>query len=552
MTPPNWVLHRPKYEKAPYLQLLKPQEDGSQQLLWHQHLPGDASEMVLAAFYDDETFVVAEESGRIFRGNLAGELAPIAQLPVMGLGGGAWLDNKHRRFWFAGEMKIAGREDTQLLGWALPDWQPVLKATLPEYIATQTIMVRSDGNVLFYRHRFEGQQGFFCTDTGSGESIFYPLPCLPLPKVRYPLHRIAFCQDRDWALIPAIDALPVQGKGAKTKVGYQLQLVCLKTFSILWRQSVRPFDLKQLDNGKALLAWCRGKDDDQDALEDFIETLTAIRFCQTEDAAWLHWQDGAVQKLRFDITGVTESRVYPLTETPDALAGRANPLVGYGYKNFDYGLVEQGGYLPIFDYRGVAVVELENLQSASSLRFCRCPAPELVTSELSQQQLVRSTGITIDVDYLVLPECRLQGAKQLLGIIQNAEAQYLTFFFRDRDDRRRSEAEFVQMAIADPGVAAALAEAVALFCVRPDAALLCSGDSKAALSDTVLALAEHSIDYLPLIARYLNVIDGEHCAMFHMKHTLPLIKKKYGKGLIKNKLYKAFNKALPRPFNGKE
>ena len=565
MTSDSLVPHYPKCQKSHYLQLLKPLADGRQELLWHRDMPGGGRNIMLAAIYDSEHLVVAEESGRIYRANLDGELALVADLPVNGIRGAGWLGLERQRFWYAAELDIEGRDSCRLLGWSLPDWQPIADIELPDYIQTDTLTSRSDGALLFYQHDFEGEHGFFCTDPASGQTRYHRLPSKPMPDVMYPMHRVALCPKRDLALLPAVGQLPLDGSGDDMRLGYQLQLVDLKTFEILWCQTIRYFPLSDLDDADELLALAKGEGNDAEgALEDFVETLGAIRFCPEEDAFWVKWGDSAVQKISLDGRDRRIGQVanYRLEKKAGILAERPNPLATFGYKNYDYGLLETSGCLPTIGHFGVDVAVMDSAESRAEpdgwqrLFYCECPEPELVMADTQRQAQAMSGKIEIAIDYLPLPECRLQGAQQLREVIQDVgkyvKGQRLQFLFTDNDDRQRTEAEFTQMAIDDPGVAEVLAEAVQLFNAHPDAPIFRSDDSKAALSDTVLALAAQDIKYLPLIAQYLNAIDSEHCATFHMEHTLPLIEDKYGQGLLKSKAYKAFNRALPWPFNGEE
>ncbi len=84
--------------------------------------------------------------------------------------------------------------------------------------------------------------------------------------------------------------------------------------------------------------------------------------------------------------------------------------------------------------------------------------------------------------------------------------------------------------IVVPGGAELLAEAVEKLLAYPDAASLRSGADKSALSDTVLALAGDDIAYLPLLARYFNMLADGPGAAFHQQHSVPLIQRRHGQG----------------------
>ncbi|EKE68035.1 hypothetical protein [Gallaecimonas xiamenensis] len=557
----NLILHRPKYQDSPHLQLLRPLADGRQELLWHRDMPAGGRELVLAAFYDDSHFVAAEESGRIYQGNLAGELTLVAELPVKGIWGGAWLDLARQRFWYAAELDLDGSDSCCLRGWSLADWQVIADITLPDYTPTQTLTGRSDGALLFYRHRANKEHGFYCVDPVSGQCRYQPLASKAMPDLMYPMNKIDLCPVRDLALLPAVDQLPIEGRWSRVSLGFQVQLVDLNSFEVRWHQTLRQFPLAELDDGDDLLALAKGKDRDaEDALEYFVEKLNGLRFCPGEDAFWVHWADGRLQKASLDPALGTLAR-YRLVEQAEALAGRPHPLAAFGFKNYDYPLLEMNGCLPFIDFKGVGVAVLDSPLAEPQdgwlpIPRSPCAAPEQLASKAGLASLAQSAKVIIDLDYLVLAECRLAAAEQLRDLARDLgshiKGRRLELRFCDKDDRQRNEAEFVQMAIADPGVAEVLAEAVDLFSGHPEAPFVRSGDSKAALSDTVLALAGLGSRYLPVIARYLNAIDAEHCAQFHVEHTLVLLHQQHQEGALPGAAYHDFIRALPWPFNGEE
>ncbi|WP_226563654.1 hypothetical protein [Shewanella chilikensis] len=69
------------------------------------------------------------------------------------------------------------------------------------------------------------------------------------------------------------------------------------------------------------------------------------------------------------------------------------------------------------------------------------------------------------------------------------------------------------------------------------------------MSDTVLALAGDDIAYLPLLARYFNMLADGPGAAFHQQHSVPLIQRRHGQGLLKSRQYRRFVQNLSWPIS---
>ncbi|USD38338.1 hypothetical protein [Ferrimonas sp. SCSIO 43195] len=557
------------------LRVLTPVDHNRQRLIWQAELLGSEHKVLIAELLDTDHLVVADESGRLFFGDMrTQQLKPVQALPVRGLSGGCWLDRDQRQLWYAADMEREpdAFESPRLMGWSLPDWQLIADLPLPDYINTQSLTRRNDGRFLFYNRGRGGdparRHGFYCCNPDSGDTEFHPLDSRPFPEVMYHHRVMTIHPGLELALMPCMDTLPLNAH----RLGYGMQLVDLMEFTILWRQPVRYLSQPQCDcdaeEFATLIAHARGEsvdaDDLEQALESFTEALGDLRLSQDGRTLWLQWLDGAVQQLSLN-TGqqfaLGDSRLYRPKPQPDHFHDLNNPLTHLSYPAWSQALtpLDDGTLMTVnMDYQQLDIGNpiTDPVSGTVSVPSRVCPQPELVMSDEQRLAHTQAGKLIIEVGYLALAEDRLQGAREWAHLVgqlpDSAKGTRLEPSFCDADGNQANELEFARAAIQAPGGAQCLAQAIELLCHSPQAARLRSGDSKPALADTVLALAEHSIDHLPLLAAYFNVIDGEHCAQFHMEHTLPVIDSLYNRGLFKRRHYRRFIRALPWPFNGKE
>ncbi|WP_335918934.1 hypothetical protein [Shewanella algae] len=579
MTAAKWILHSPKQAGAPQLQLLTPLDDGRQQLLWQYELPQAEDEVVLSAFYSDSEFVVATRSGQIYAGDIETGPRLMVNLPNVGIYGHGWLDKDRGEFWYVAEQPRGDDEYPCLLGWSLADWRPIKDIWLPEYLDDRrlgsTMVRRRDGCFLFYERECDSlaqrEHGFWCTNVVDGQSQFHRIEGKPLLKARrYP--SIHLCPERQLALLPVSECL-LDESGDSPRIGLQLQLVALESLDVLWQQPVFWFDshdgLLDPDDFSTLLESLRSGEDacDEeeltDALESLSDGLSGIRLCRDEAAFWLRLRSGELIKgylapeEHFRLKALSPR--YRANECP--LPGdEANPFALVAFDHYDYQLTSPtanrlllvGFEIYALDTSTVTPM-LPGDADCQSLPCYFWPKPELVMSE--QQSLAHGeAGLNIvEADYLELGECLLASAKEMVSRLadlpNSAKGERLEWRFNDRNGSEWTEAQFVAALIVVPGGAELLAEAVEKLLAYPDAASLRSGADKPALSDTVLALAGDDIAYLPLLARYFNMLADGPGAAFHQQHSVPLIQRRHGQGLLKSRQYRRFVQDLPWPIS---
>ncbi|WP_434998537.1 hypothetical protein ACRZ5S_07030 [Vibrio scophthalmi] len=557
------------------LQLLSPLSNGRNELHWQRDL-GELqreSNISLAEFYNDDEFVVATTTGRIHKGSIQGDLTLVTTLPVMGIHGGkGWLDKTKQEFWYAATAKIDDEQGDRLYGWNLKNWQLIAQVQLPEYLDIQQLHRRRDGSFLFYQ-KCSGKlhkrtQGFWVINPVTGEANHHLLDSLPAAGMYQTRNMLALCPKRDIALLPFFDTLPYQENKGDLQLGFQLQLVDLNSFNTLWIKTVRWFgnDTEQIlddEVRQTLQDYYADEelddDDVEDALEEWVETLKGIRFSDQEDACWLCWADGTLRKLYFShrqqdyqLTAMSPL-VMPTQESEES--GQPNPLNQVAFNQYDY-------HLQVLNHHQLAVINCDikivdiaevkpsdNELAQQTVTYQKAKQAEVEMNDAFRMSYTRDGINVIEIDYLALPECVLEGLQEMRQrtacLEDHVKGIRLEWLIEDQDGSQRSEADFCAMAIKLSGAANMMEQIIENFCAYPYASKLISGENKAALSDMVLSLAAHNIRYLPLVNRYLNIIDVAQFGRFHTQHTLPLIEQLYGQSLRHKFKYHNFIKNLP-------
>ncbi|MCL1146162.1 hypothetical protein L2747_09080 [Shewanella marinintestina] len=572
---PAYILHIISQTNSIELQLLSPLPDGCNTLHWQLELDGLRSEhdISLAAFYNDDEFVVATTTGLIYRGDIQGNLALQTTLAVLGVyGGKGWLDKARQEFWYAITAEIDDEQGDRLYGWSLRDWSLFAEMQLPEYLDIQQLHRRSDGNFLFYQNRSrklnKRSQGFWCIDPVTGTTDYHLLDSLPATGSFKTQNMLGLCTDRDLALLPFVDALPCKESDVDLQLGFQLQLIDLNSFNTLWVNTLRWYDndtdqMLDSETRQTLQAYFADEDIDddvvEDALEEWVDTLKGIRFSEHEDACWVCWTDGILRKLylsgseqSYQLAGMSPLlKPTRLNQTRE----RLNLLNQVAFNQYGYHLEmlnsEQLAVIN-FDIKIVDISEVkpcDNEIEQQILSYQEGKQAELEMSEAHRMAFTPDGINVISIDYLALPECLLEGLQQMQQrtacLAEHIKGNRLEWLIEDKDGCKRPEAEFAAMAIKIPGAAELMMQMVDNLCAFSDADLLRSSQNKAALSDVVLNLAGFNIDYLPLVNRYLNSIDIARFGGFHLQYTLPLIQQKYGHKLLNKLKYRQFIKNLP-------
>jgi len=547
------------------IQVLKPISDTRQELVWECELEGCDDWIILQAFFDPEGFVIADDRGRVFVGDITQrECRQVVHEHSMGCG--AWLDRENREFWHAlGEPAGAVNASPTLVCRDLDSWRQLQAFELPEYNRNDTMVRRCDGCFVFYHHDYdsleEGEHGFYCLDPNTGETQYHSLPSKPVPDSSYLNKNMAVCGSRNLAAIPAADEVRVSSdKEGRPIFNYQIQLVDLNRFTILWCKTVRPMrteeivcfnhDHQELEEGLLRIASGQEEDGDDEHWLELVDRLNSIVFCDDEDALWLCWSGGVLRRVSLD--GESLSPLYVMKSAGE------NPSLqdALSYRTFHTKLrgVRPGRLL--LSYSRYYEIDLSIPREGAApgyewLIYRNAPSPEVVISDALRQEMAAMGRIQIEVSDLKSEKGVIDALTRMELLLRDigntAKGNRLIFLFADAAGRQWSESECLFSAVNYEEGAELAAECVRHFNAYKEAWRLRGRDDKPALADAVLALAGCRMSFLPLLADYFKVIDGEHCDVFHMKNTLPLIRRKY----YGNRALKKFLKAVPYPFNGK-
>lgn len=560
-----------------HIRVLAPLADGKQQLLWQTNLAGSEHQVLLAEWLNDDEFIVADESGNIFQAQLSSEQCrKVQQLPgAANINAGCYLDKATQQFWYATDFERGASSfatEARLLGWSLPDWQPIANILLPRYISCQTLLRRSDGCFLFYRQgRFtkkDRPQGFYCCQPSTAVTDFHPIASPSIPLGMYAHKVMTFNTQHDLLLMPC---MPQPVESDTSLLNYQLQLISLRDFSILWQQSVPQLDNKQAyceaSELKMIRNYVKGeelangidRDDVEDALDNFIEQLCGVKISDDGQSVWLEWAD-AVQKLSLDPQQqytITQSQRFLFKQDPPHFKQRPTPLTTLSYPLDAHILTERedGSLLIVgMEYTQLDIANARATNQADCFEIsCRtCAQPQVIAKKKQKKALAQMDKLVIRLQQFN-DQAELLNAGQVLveklhQLPDSASGSMLELMLIDRNEQQMTELAFARKLLTVEGGATLLVQALEVFCNYPAAAQLRSGASKSALADVVRALAEHNIKYLPKLVNYFHSIDAEHCAHYHIEHCLQFVYDNYNHDETVPQ-YLEFMHALPWPFN---
>ena len=535
-------------------------------LVWEFDL-NDAREIKLLTLIDSQRFVVVDDQCLIYDCDIATKTCQQITQSDDHLKG--WhLDLEQQQLWLAIQPTAdCFAEPPYLQALCLNSWQELVRYTLPRYGQSYGMVRRNDGCFLFYKHDYdsleEGEHGFYCVDSKTGETNYHPLASKPVPDTTYRGRNLVIDGQRQLAVIPAADEINVDvsaDPALSPRFATQIQLIDLTTFDIVWRKTVRWMTSAEIvchqhheqDLQAALLSLAKNPfsdDEDEDAWEELIDRLNTITFCDDEEAIWLCWSGGVLRKISLD--GESMSPLYVMKEQ-DKPIGDLNETLAYSMfhtRMFD----ANSRCLSLAEHTMFNIDLTQTSQSAGGefhwLDYQVAPKIDVVkpTPELTS---VPRGHHCIEVDDLQseqgLEQAMAQVHSLLQDIHQTRKGNVLAFVFKDKREQLVDEASVFALAVAHPPAAELLAASINTFNQYPQAWDLRSDEETPALAHAVHALASGDSQYLPIIADYFNCIDGEHMADFAMDNTLPIIWSRYKST---DKL-RSFNRTVAYPFNG--
>ena len=317
---------------------------------------------------------------------------------------------------------------------------------------------------------------------------------------------------------------------------------------------------------------------DNDEWMTFLQCLTAVGFCPNEEALWLGWQDGNIQKL--SLGGERLSPLYRLhgtqgqrrlshmmSEAVSHIAVRADGqlVLGIGeHGDFSFWQLtpptvqqvpgtlleaeQQARWLPCTPYQPPALVIPPALGAIPGPSGCvQISSPNLETESGRLEALVQLKEL---MPYL---EQQLQRGTVKTGLLGNlldkrrdGAPEPLYFAFGDGLGRNKSEYDFLSTAINTEGGPALMADILAAFSRWSFAGTLQGSKGEPALSEMAFYLSEDDIRHLPVLAAYFRAVGGgDSVHPYHFSRTLAVIRDAYAD----TPELAAFMEAVPWPYN---
>ncbi|EKE68036.1 hypothetical protein B3C1_17552 [Gallaecimonas xiamenensis 3-C-1] len=584
--PGNWILKNIKldYLGQHQVQVIDP---AGPTLLWQCELPdtGDG-ELALLAPLDGQRFVALHSSGRVFTGQVAQrQLAELANLGVSG-DLGAWLDQAKGLLWVAARHRLQGARHKQLLALNLDSGELAMAFDLPAFdLDLNTLQPLSAGRFGFYGRNDKGgykfrQHWLGTLDSRSGQWQQQLLDSKPTPE-EVSIRRQRFIdQGRALMVLPGADGIQAQGEGFE----YPLSLLNLDQPEGSWTRPVRLLSAAAMDNDMgdiealARIAGGQISSSDNGDWMTFLVCLTAVGFCPDQDAAWLGWQDGALQKV--SLAGERLSPLFYLQEDgdrrqPERMCTKAishiQVLAGEGLV-LGVGEHDDFSYWQAQPQDSAAPATLAEAEQNRQPLACSAYQPPALAVPPALAALPSASGcVTISTSDLESDAgClgALRQLKELMGPLQQQLQQApakagmlgkllgkkapatavrpLYLAFCDSLGRCQSDYQFLATALHTEGGPALMAEILAAFSRWPFASQLCGGKGEPPFAELAFYLSEHHVQHLPVLAAYFNGIGGgEGVHPYHINRTLAVLNDAYA-GTPE---LAAFLAAVPWPYN---
>lgn len=410
-----------------------------------------------------------------------------------------------------------------------------------------------------------GYQYLIRIDAVDGRARVLPLPA---PPVKWDPEEgvIAIDSRRGLLAQPAVTSL----KTVKTADGQQGFLFEIDLFDLGQGELLRTVPVRILlqdqlashagddvEMAAHLTALAAGKQGDGLTLSHrrFLENLYNIRFCREEEALWLCWRGGIVRKVSLD--GQWRSPLYVTANVTDStlngpfehrllhvefICCEPEPLLSDGRRFGHQHPRPLPASLPD------APAAMDEWQSVELRTVYMDDNWQL--SEQQRRDINRLGKTVIEVSDLN-SDVALGFALRRLALKTEEMAwlrrgNRIAFLFED-ETRQWDEDAFFRRAVQLPDGPERMARLIEDFCNYEEADCCYCDYEKTTLADCAFQLAMEDPGRLPLLSRYLNVLDMDHECFFTQDGIYKLIEK-----YAQHPQWRAFYDSLPYPLNNDE
>jgi hypothetical protein len=496
---------------------------------WNIPLKGDNEPIVFNAFYTESNFAIINWDGwvRMFNADNKEELVNYKLHGKITSRGIFSLDKS--------ELYVAYTNDSinYLATFNLHTYELGIMQ-LPD-VYYDSIEIRKDGNLLFYKHDWErpGDKKIYRhfysvldmhTKNIEQFELVYP------PQFSFGEFKPVVDIEQNRVIMPAYDDVVYKtNTEGETVFEFRIAIFDLNTFD-LKIVSVRDFPKDQLgcseyeseEMAEAFLSPDRNRDYYDSSL-NFYENLTTIKI--TANGFWLCWRGGIVRKINSDFS------MSPLLVTDT----RPNNTT-------------KGIFQHAYFHSHLFHIDNSTIVFAEALDFYTCPMPEFNNADIHTPIALHLSKTSLDeiyklnyskeqkneienLDYIQIEVANLSKKKgftdallQMESIVSDLTAagigSTLFFIITDKKGKKLQEPEFFAEAINhNPKGVQSIIEK---FIQYPKAQYTYRNEEETALCHAVYELAKKGNLYIKTVLQYLAAIDLDH-DVFNRENTFPLL-----------------------------
>ena len=538
--------------------VLEKSGSGHSEIVWTFPLTGDDGPIILQEFYTTTKFVVVNWNGWIRAFDVQSREKIFDRKMNGSVDSSALLSLDKQSLYCVNRID----RDRQFSIFSLNNFKEEVSYLLPKDTYSSYLQIRQDGALLMY---FE-DEGRALEDKKwmHGYNVLYPETLhIDRFEMQYPQSAQFGVKAPMTSSSKNIGVMPYWGKVEVNKdvagnfvFVYKLMIFDLNTFDILQVLPVRDYAVTQLECYESeceemaqLFSAGVLNDEYNDALTTFCQDLNSIVFDEMEDAFWLCWRGGIVRKVGFD------GSLSPLL-VASSVPGSTS-MEPFEHKMFHTSIYKiDRDSIILEEHTTQYKMPLHGVDLSAKTTFIPITlqkieedAAVLTVSDEIEQQIKERGKVIIAVDDLTSEKGFQDALQQMIALTEDIDAigcgDQLAFFIKDSKGEGLDDSQFFKAASKIEGTAEKMKKIVENFANYPGAARLYINEEETALCYAAYELACSGPAYIPIIFKYLSVIDEDH-DVFNTEKLIPVLMETYNNTEYQN----AIESELRRVSNG--
>lgn len=504
---------------------------------WHFPLKGDNEPIIISEFFNQSQFVLINRCGWI-RAWDADSKELLLDFKLNGkINSSAVLALDESKVY----ISFQHTDSKYYMATCMLDTFVINMKELPANLG-DTIQIRNDGNLLFYKHDVNYvnnvyTHGYTVIDVVSNSIQQFDLPYAP--QFSFDNFKPVIHLERNICIVPIYDQVfSKQNDDGEPVFEFKIALIDLTTFQVLNELSVRDFSISQFAGYESecqdmVNAFSSANDRKQylDAVKKFYSNLTSIQV--TVDGFWLCWRGGILRKVYNDNTMspiLVTSKISNSTLEGTFAHTFFHPSI-YQISQSEIVLEEEPYFyqtsLPEFDALGSKEVITLELQKKTKEEIWNLSNLKKNKKEISKRNLLQ-----INVNNLSTEQSFIVALIQIETMVAALESfgidKTLVFVVKDSKGNVLLEPEFFSEAIKYEKAPEHLKAIVKKISQSPKIKYLHRSEEETALCYAVLELARLGEPFLTTVLDYLAKIDLGH-DVFNREFVIPVLEQLFEK-----------------------